>query len=97
MSVPVVSFADLQIYTVIIKDHTFSPAEIIIPAKTKVKLIVKNQDPTPEEFESYDLNREEVVSGNGAITVFLGPLKKGKYQFFGDFNQDKAQGIIIAQ
>jgi hypothetical protein len=95
--VPLKGFADLETYAVTIKDHTFSPVELTIPAKTKVKLVVNNEDPTPEEFESYDLNREETVAGNGTITVFIGPLRQGKYKFFGDFNQDKAQGVIIAQ
>ena len=87
---------DLETYTVIIKDHTFSPAELTIPARKKVKLLVQNQDPTPEEFESYDLNREKIVPGNGEITVFIGPVKPGRYKFFGDFHKE-AQGIIIAQ
>ncbi len=37
----------------------------------KFKLIVRNDDTTPEEFESYDLNREKVVSPGQEITVFL--------------------------
>jgi plastocyanin len=96
-SVPATAAEPLEAYTVIIKDHVFSPAEVTVPAGKKVRLIVENQDSTPEEFESYDLNREEIVSANGSITVFIGPLKKGEYKFFGDFNQDKAHGIIIAQ
>jgi len=92
-----VSWAAGEEYKIVIKEHKFSPAELVIPAHQKVKIIVENQDPTAEEFESYDLNREKVVSGNGKITVFVGPLKPGTYKYFGEFHMDTAQGVIIAE
>jgi len=84
-------------FVITIKDHKFDPAELVIPVDTKVKLVVKNLDPTPEEFESHDLHREKIVAGNGQITVFVGPLKPGSYSFFGEFNQATAQGKIIVK
>ena len=89
--------APVKEYTVTIRNHRFVPAEITIPAKTKVKLIVVNEDATPEEFESHELNREKIVAGNGRITVFIGPLKPGRYPFFGEFNPKTAQGAIIVK
>ncbi len=44
-------------FTITIKDHKFIPEETTIPAGKKVKLIIDNQDATPEEFESHDLHR----------------------------------------
>ena len=58
---------------------------------------MENQDPTPEEFESYDLNREKIVKGNAKITLFIGPLPPGVYAYFGEFNPETAQGKIIAE
>src|ERR1700756_2081965 len=84
-------------YTLTIKDHKFQPAEIEIPAGQKIALTVKNDDPTPEEFESIELRREKVVSGGDQITVYIGPLKAGRYEFFGDFNPTTARGHIIAK
>jgi hypothetical protein len=84
-------------YTLIIKDHRFQPAEIEIPAGQKIALIVKNDDPTPEEFESTELRREKVVTGGEQITVYIGPLKPGRYEFFGDFNPKTARGHIIVR
>ena len=80
-----------------IRDHKFDPVELNVPAGTKIKLSIENQDATPEEFESADLNREKVVVGKGTITVILGPLDAGKYHFFGDFHQETAQGDLIAK
>jgi hypothetical protein len=80
-----------------IEGHKFSPIELEVPAGKKVKLIVENRDATPEEFESYDLNREKIVAGKASIVVFIGPLKAGRYEFFGDFNPQLARGHIVAK
>ena len=80
-----------------IRDHKFEPAELTVPAGTKIKLSIENKDATPEEFESQELNREKVVVGNGTITVFIGPLDAGRYPFFGDFHQETAQGVLVAK
>ena len=84
-------------YVIVIKEHRMTPAELQIPAGQKVKLLVDNQDPTPEEFESYSLNREKIIPGNSKATIFIGPLKPGTYDFFGDFHQETAQGKIIVR
>jgi plastocyanin len=84
-------------YTLVIKDHKFQPAEIEIPAGKKIALTVKNEDSTPEEFESTELRREKVVAGGQEITVYIGPVKPGRYEFFGDFNPKTARGHIIAK
>lgn len=81
----------------VIKDHKFAPAELRVPAATKVMLVIENQDPTPEEFESHDLHREKVIAGNRTAKIPVGPLKPGSYKFFGEFNQDTAQGVLIAE
>jgi plastocyanin len=80
-----------------IRDDQFVPSEITVPAHTKIKLIVDNQDATAEEFESYELNREKVVAAKSKITVYVGPLEPGRYPFFGDFHKDSANGVLIAK
>ena len=84
-------------YKVVIKDHRFQPVEVEIPAGQKIALTIKNEDPTPEEFESTELRREKVVPGGQEITVYIGPLKPGKYEFFGDFNPKTARGHIVVK
>lgn len=88
--------AEQHIFELKIKDHLFQPSVLYVPAGEKVKLIVLNQDPSPEEFESFSLNREKVILGKGKATLFVGPLKPGEYQFFGEYNPDSAQGVLIA-
>lgn len=80
-----------------IRGHLFYPSTLEVPAGQKVKLLVINQDPTPEEFESYELNREKVIPGNSRTVIFIGPLKPGEYPFFGEFYPKTAQGKVIAR
>ena len=89
--------AGIETFTIEIKDHLFYPSELHVPAGKKVKLLVKNSDKTPEEFESYELNREKVIGGGRKAVIFIGPLKVGEYPFFGEFNPKTAQGKIIAK
>jgi plastocyanin len=97
VSYPSVVHADDTAFALTIKDHRFEPSEITVPTDQKVKLVIKNLDATPEEFESHDLNREKIVAGGREITLYIGPLKAGTYGFFGEFHQDTAQGRIIAK
>lgn len=78
-----------------IKNHQFIPNEIKVPPGKKIQLNVINLDPTIEEFESFSLNREKIVPGNGGkIKILIGPLKEGTYDFFGEFNMDSAKGSL---
>lgn len=83
-------------FTLTIKDRKFDVAELDVPANVKFTLTVKNVDKVPSEFESSDLNREKVVVGGGTITIYLGPLTPGAYEFFDDFNPT-ARGHIVAK
>jgi plastocyanin len=89
--------AEMASYQLTIKDHRFQPERVEIPAGQKVKLVIKNEDPTAEEFESSDLNREKVVPAGKTLEVFIGPLKTGTYGFFGDFHPDTAKGQIVVK
>ena len=83
--------------TLVIREHKFDPTELTVPAGTKIKLLIENQDATPEEFESNELNREKIVVGKGTISLHIGPLDAGRYPFFGDFHQETAQGVLIVK
>lgn len=95
--VPVVTFAADPEFNLVIKDHKFSSSEVRVPAGKKVKLIVENQDATPEEFDSHALNREKVILGKSKATIFIGPLNPGKYPFSGEFHEATAHGTVIAE
>ena len=91
------AYAKPPVFEIEIRNHLFVPDTLTIPANTKVKLIIYNRDPTPEEFESYELNREKVIMGGRKAAVFIGPLAAGEYPFFGEFNPQTALGRLIAE
>ncbi len=79
-----------------IENNRFIPDLLLIPADTKIKLLIHNRDSAAEEFESFELNREKVILGNTKTVIFIGPLAPGDYGFFGEFNPTSAQGIVRA-
>ncbi len=96
MLIPFTALSAPPEFTLRIKDHLFYPTEMKVPADIKFKLIIENQDNAPEEFDSFDLNREKVIFGGRKATLFIGPLEAGEYQYFGEYNPNTARGKIIA-
>ena len=88
------AYADSNVINIQIQKGRFSPSEINIAADTKVQLIIENLDDTPEEFESYDLNREVFINPNSKASFYIGPLSPGVYKFEGEFSPQTAQGVV---
>lgn len=91
------AIADETSFDLTITNHRFEPERLTVPAGEQVKLVIKNADATPEEFESHELNREKVIPGGSTATVLVGPLEPGEYPFFGEFHEDTAQGVLVAE
>ncbi len=89
------ALADVPQVSLTIKDQQFTPKQIQVPARTKVEIRVNNEDRFPAEFESSDMSREVVVPGNSTVSVYIGPLPPGRYNFFNDFNH-AAQGWVVS-
>ncbi len=84
-------------FALVIREHRFEPSELRVPAGRKIKLVVHNQDATPEEFESHELNREKVIAPGSKASIYVGPLSAGRYPFFGEFHEKTARGTIVAE
>ena len=89
------ALADDPAFQIIIKSNRFEPSEVRIPAGTKVKLVVRNDNQTTSEFESNQFHREKVVGPGQAITVYVGPLDPGSYEFFDDFHPQTRGHLIV--
>lgn len=81
-------------FHLLLQNHKFEPATLKVPANTKFKVLVTNRNTTPSEFESTDFNREKIVLPNSTITVFIGPLDKGTYKFYDDFDH-ATTGVLV--
>ena len=86
--------ADAQVQ-ISIRDHRFVPSDVPAPAGVKVELIIKNEQAVNAEFESTVLHREKIVQAGGQISVFVGPLDPGTYEFFDDFNQATRGRLMV--
>ena len=79
------------------RDGRFYPETIEVPAGTRFKIVISNEGPGPEEFESNDPHREKVL-GAGAKSFLIYPaLKPGVYPFFGEFHPETAKGRIVVK
>jgi plastocyanin len=82
--------------SVVLRDNTFQPATLNLPAGKKIRLLIENTSSQVAEFESYDLNREKIIPAGSSTTLYIGPLKSGSYEFFNDFNR-KTHGRIVVE
>lgn len=83
--------------TTTLKDHRFEPSEIKVEAGKAVRLTIRNLDDDMEEFDSSALRIEKIIAPKGTAVVRIKPLEKGSYPFMGEFHDDTAQGVVIAE
>jgi plastocyanin len=88
--------ADPDPVSITIKDRQFVPAEVTLPAGAKVELKIRNEQTAAAEFESHQMRREKVIPAGGTVSVFIGPLNPGRYEFFDDFNPNN-RGVVVVK
>jgi hypothetical protein len=88
---------DLPTFNLVIRAGYFVPTTIEVPANTKFRLLIKNEGPGAEEFESTDLQKEKVLAPGASSFLIFQPMKAGTYKFFGEFHPTTAQGRFIAK
>jgi hypothetical protein len=93
-SVP--SRADEPAVTIVVRDGRFVPSEVEVPTGVKVRLVVRNENKAASEFESIELHREKIVAAGQEVSIYVGPLPPGRYEFFDDFNP-QARGHLVAK
>lgn len=89
--------ADMPTYNLTIRAGRFIPDTVEVAANTKFRLLIKNEGPGAEEFESVELRKEKVLAAGASSFIIFQPLKPGSYDFFGEFHPETAKGRIIAK
>ena len=80
-----------------IRDRGFVPAEVQVPAGAKVELIDHERAESRGGIREPALHREKVVPpGATAISVYIGPLQPGRYEFFDDFHP-ATRGVVVVK
>jgi hypothetical protein len=90
------ALADDPEVSITLKDHQFVPSEVPVPAGVKVKLLVKNEQQATAEFESKVLHFEKIAGPGREISVYVGPLDPGSYEFYNDFDH-AARGHLVVK
>lgn len=88
---------DLPSFNLLIRAGRFVPSTLEVPANTKFRLLISNEGPGAEEFESMELRKEKVLAPGASSFLIFQPLKPGAYKFFGEFHPDTAQGQLVAK
>jgi hypothetical protein len=81
---------------IVLRDHQFVPDRVDVPAKVKIRILIKNESDKTIEWESDELDREEVIEPGEERAVFLGPLEPGSYPFYDD-RHSATKGVLIAR
>ncbi|PHM28711.1 cupredoxin domain-containing protein [Xenorhabdus budapestensis] len=95
--VPMVIAAEKFTIELEMNNGKLTPPVLNVPAKTPVRIKIRNTGTEPVEFESTQLRKEKVLAPGASSVVVIAPLKPGKYTFFDDFHLAHPVGEIIAE
>ncbi|WP_208380148.1 cupredoxin domain-containing protein [Psychromonas algarum] len=88
-------YSKLKTYLVEMKDGVLIPAELVVPEKTKFRIVIRNIGNKPAEFESNQLRQEKVLFMGAETSVVIIPLDAGTYDYFDDFAPTTRGKIIV--
>jgi hypothetical protein len=90
------AYADPPTYLLELNDGELLPPEIVVPARTRFRMLVRNIGTKPAEFESNQLRQEEVLFMGAEAEVTITPLDPGTYDYFDEFDM-RVMGRIVAR
>lgn len=79
------------------KGGVIVPLRLDVPARTRFRLEIKNEDDTPAEFESVELHKEKVLAPHSETVMVIRTLDPGEYDFFDDFHPGSAPAVLVAK
>jgi len=82
---------------IVIRNGHFYPDVVEVPAHQRIRLVIRNEGPGPEEFESTTLAKETVLAEGVTRKLMLAPQNPGEHAFFGEFHLDTAKGKLIVR
>jgi len=88
---------ELPTFTLVAKNGRFAPETLAVPANARFRLVIRNEGPGPEEFESDSPRKEKVLAPGVSSFLIYAPLVPGRYPFFGEFHPETARGEIVAR
>ena len=84
-------------FQIVFKNGVIAPKRLEVPAKTRFRLDIRNEDDTPAEFESVELHKEKVLAPHSQTVMVIRTLDPGEYDFFDDFHPGAAPAVLVAK
>ena len=97
LSIDAVQAQELPTFKLVARDGKWFPEVLAVPANTRFRLEITNQNAGPEEFESKELHKELVLAPGVTRVLVFAPMKPGTYPFFGEFHPQTARGRIVVK
>jgi len=97
LSIDAVQAQDMPTFKLVAREGKWFPEVIEVPANTRFRLEITNQNAGPEEFESKQLRKELVLAPGVTRVLVFAPMKPGTYPFFGEFHPQTARGRIVVK
>ena len=84
-------------FQIVFKGGAIAPLRLEVPAKTRFRLQIRNEDDAPAEFESVELHKEKVLAPHSQTVMVIRTLDAGEYSFFDDFHPNAAPAVLVAK
>ena len=84
-------------FKIVFKGGAVEPKRLEVPAKTRFRLEISNDDDAPVEFESVELHKEKVLAPHSHTVMVIRTLDPGEYDFFDDFHPGAAAAVLVAK
>ena len=84
-------------FQIVYKNGVIAPLRLEVPAKTRFRLAIRNEDDQPAEFESVELHKEKVLAPYSETIMVIRTLDPGEYQFFDDFHPGSTPAVLVAK
>jgi len=89
--------SDEPTFQIVFKGGAIAPLRLEVPAKTRFRLQIRNEDDAPAEFESVELHKEKVLAPHSETVMVIRTLDAGEYSFFDDFHPNAAPAVLVAK
>ena len=89
--------AEEPTFQIVFKGGTISPQRLEVPANTRFRLELRNEDDAPAEFESVELHKEKVLAPKSQSVMVIRTLDPGEYSFFDDFHPGSPPAVLVAK
>jgi len=97
LSIDAVQAQELLTFKLLAREGKWFPEVLEVPANTRFRLEITNQNAGPEEFESKELHKELVLAPGVSRVLVFAPMKPGTYPFVGEFHPKTAHGRIVVK